>query len=141
MAKFIFTSLKFYERINSMINKINFTPSFASTKIKLQKDEEPLHVVDRKFLSHVNKYFTLADMNFDKSITSQKLADKIDYDQYIVHYKNGALTIVGKDGGEGGADTFIGKILTKLYPDRAIFTDDVKPLEYKENAVDLDIKI
>ena len=127
--------------LNSMINKINFAPSFASTKIKLQPEEDDMRVLDKKFLAPVNKYFTLADMRFEKSITSQELADRIDYNQYIIHYKNGALTIVGKDGGEGGADTFIGKLLTKMYPDRAIFTDDVKPSEHKEEAIDLDIEI
>ena len=123
-----------------MINKVNFTPSFASTKIRLNNDEASLYMVDKKFLSHVNKYFSLSEI-IGGDITPQRMADRIDFDEYIVNVDDGIMTIVGKDGGKGGADTFIGRILTNLYPDRAVFTDDVKPSKLSGEPIELDLEI
>lgn len=114
-----------------MINKVDSTPSFGSTRIVLSKLERemPLNEIDKKFIAPIRRYFTLADINLNNDANFQKMADEIDFDKFSIHYKDGVMTFIGKDGGNGGADTFIGKTLKKLFPDRVKFTDDIKPVE------------
>lgn len=125
-----------------MINKINFAPSFASTRINFDKQDKDglCHVVIPKYLDPVNDYFEVKSVQ-NKFSKPQELADEIELNQAAVYMDKDGFTIVGKDGGEGGADTFIGKILTKLFPDNAVFKDDIKPLEDKGEAIDLDFEI
>ena len=75
-----------------------------------------------------------------KSPQATYLADQIDFSQAAVIPKgNDTLLIVGKDGGVGGADTFIGRILKETFPnDKAIvYTDDIAPVKVEGEVIDM----
>lgn len=111
-----------------MINNVNSTPSFGSTRIPLNKLEPAA--------KELNNYFTVK--GYISKATPQELADKIDFNQAVVNLdldKTEAV-FVGKDGGLGGADTFIGRVLKKIIPE-AKFKDDIKPVEIDGPAIDL----
>ncbi len=111
-----------------MINNVNSTPSFGSTRIPLNKFDEAT--------KELNKYFTIK--GYISKATPQELADKIDFNQAVVNLSSNKseAVFIGKDGGLGGADTFIGRVLKKIIPE-AKFTDDVKPVEIDGPVIDL----
>lgn len=114
----------------------NSQPSFGSTLLKLSPDT-PL---SNKYLDKVSQYFELKGFLGDKYfLKPQLLADRIDFSQAAVSIsKNNEMLIVGKDGGKGGADTFIGRILKKSFPnDECIkYTDDIAPVNVDGPVVD-----
>ena len=115
----------------------NSQPSFGSTLLKLTPDT-PLC---NKYLNKVSEYFELKGFGGDKLVMKPQLAaDQIDFSQAAVIPKgNDSMLIVGKDGGPGGADTFIGRILKEAFPnDKAIvYTDDIAPVKVEGPVIDL----
>ena len=115
----------------------NSQPSFGSTLLKLTPDT-PLC---NKYLNKVSEYFELKGFGGDHYILKPQLAaDQIDFSQAAVIPKgNDSMLIVGKDGGPGGADTFIGRILKETFPnDKAIvYTDDIAPVKVEGPVIDL----
>lgn len=116
----------------------NSQPSFGSTLLKLTPDTP----IVNKYLNTVSQYFELKGFAGDKLIMKPQLAaDQIDFSQAAVIPKgNGSMLIVGKDGGPGGADTFIGRILKETFPnDKAIvYTDDIAPVKLEGPVIDMD---
>ena len=114
-----------------MINQVNSGTTFGSTIIPY--DDTLIH----KYSNSINQYFRRT-LEFPKDMEVQKIADRLDFDQVgIVLEKNG-VRYIGKDGGVGGADTFLGKIIKKVNPN-AKHIDDVKPIEYTGEVIDLNI--
>lgn len=114
----------------------NSQPSFGSTLLKLTPDTP----ICNKYLNKVNQYFELKGFAGDKLLLKPQLAaDKIDFSQAAVIPNGSDLLIVGKDGGPGGADTFIGRILKEAFPnDKAIvYTDDIAPVKVEGPVIDL----
>ncbi len=113
-----------------MISNVN-NPSFGSTIIHY--DKTPLN----KYVKPLNKYFEVKGF---KLMKPQQAADKLDFSKAAVMFdkKNGNMIIVGKNGGAGGTDTIIGKILKEINPN-AKYIDDVEPLKVDGPVIDLDI--
>ena len=102
----------------------NSQPSFGSTLLKLTPDTP----VANKYLNKISQYFELKGFAGDKLVMKPQLAaDQIDFSQAAVITKGSDMIIVGKNGGENGYDTFIGKMLKQAFPDdpRIIYRDDV----------------
>lgn len=112
-----------------MVNKVNNCPSFGSTRIPY--NNVPVH----KYLEPLNKYFEVKEFNLMKP---QEAADKLDFGKAAAMFDKDGMIIVGKDGGPGGADTFIGRLLKKVSPD-VEYIDDVKPVEIDGPVIDLNI--
>lgn len=112
-----------------MIGSVNNCPSFGSTRIPYK--EVPIS----KYLEPLNKYFEVKGFNLMKP---QEAADKLDFGKAACMCDKDAMVIVGKDGGQGGADTFIGRLLKKIDPD-VEYIDDVKPVEIDGPSFDLTI--
>ena len=92
-----------------MINGVNYSaPSFGSTRLPI--DDTDL----RKYLKPLNDYFEVKGFMGNK--TAQEYADQIDFGKAAFVITEKEAMIVGKDGGEGGADRFIYKILKKNQP-------------------------
>ena len=113
----------------------NSTQSFGSTRLNLAKNT-PI----TKITETLQPFFELkgfghtANDSFVKN--PQAFADKITGTQVaIVPSKNG-FVIIGKDGGAGGADTFIGKVLKEKFGDAANFTDDIAPSKFEGEIID-----
>ena len=122
----------------TMILKNNTCPSFGSTTISLT----PNTPVSNKYLDKVSRYFDLKGFQGDKFFENPQLAaDKIDFSQAAIVTKGNNMLIVGKDGGDGGADNFIGRILKQSFPnDKNIkFIDDIAPIELDEPLIDLTV--
>ena len=115
----------------------NSQPSFGSTLLKLTPDTP----VANKYLNKVHEFFELKGFVGDSYVLKPQLAaDQIDFSQAAVIPKgNDSMLIVGKDGGLGGADTFIGRILKETFPnDKAIvYTDDIAPIKHEGPVIDL----
>ena len=115
----------------------NSQPSFGSTMLKLTPDTPVMN----KYLDKISQYFELKGFAGDKLIMKPQLAaDQIDFSQAAVIPKgNDTLLIVGKDGGDGGADTFIARILKETFPnDKAIvYTDDIAPVKVDGPVIDM----
>lgn len=112
-----------------MINNVKSCPNFGSTRIPY-KD-----VPVAKYLEPLNKYFEVKGFNLMKP---QEAADRLDFGKAAAMMDKDAMIIVGKDGGPGGADTFIGRLLKKIDPD-VKYIDDVKPVEIDGQVIDLNI--
>ncbi len=112
-----------------MVNSVNNSPSFGSTRIPYN------NVLVHKYLEPLNKYFDIKDIGHMKP---QEAADKIDFNQAAIIFDKDAMIVVGKDGGPGGADTFIGRILKKVSPD-VEYIDDIKPVKSNGEVIDLNI--
>ncbi|MBQ8167894.1 hypothetical protein IJZ97_00545 [bacterium] len=113
-----------------MINNLNSTPSFGSTR--LPYDNTLVH----KYLEPLNRYFEVKDFPGEK--LAQKVADKIDFNQAGWTNLEKEVMVVGKDGGDGGADRFIYRLLKKVNPE-AKYIDDVKPVQVDGPVIDLEI--
>lgn len=116
----------------------NSQPSFGSTLIK-NAGKLPVH--SNKYVDVVEQYFSisktgmLVPKGFDNP---QKVANKIDFSTYAIAVKDGNIKIIGKDGGDGGADTFIGKILKKAFPNDDIeYIDDIAPVKVDGPVIDM----
>ncbi len=113
-----------------MTINMNNNLSFGSTRIPYNK------VPIMKYLEPLNKYFEVK--NFDL-MKPQEAADKLDsFSKAAAMFDDKGMIIVGKDGGPGGADTFIGKILQKVSPD-VKYVDDIKPVKSDGPVIDLNI--
>lgn len=112
-----------------MINSVNSCPSFGSTRIPYN------NVLVHKYLEPLNQYFEVKEFNLMKP---QEAADKIDFGKAAIMFDKDAMVVVGKDGGPGGADTFIGRILKQVSPD-VEYIDDVKPVKVDGPVIDLNI--
>ena len=63
---------------------------------------------------------------------------KIDFSKFNWTYHDDVLMFVGKDGGPGGADTFIGRILKQTFPNDPIeFVDDIAPVHVDGPVIDM----
>ncbi len=114
-----------------MINSVNYsTPSFGSTRLPFDDTDM------RKYLKVLNEYFEVK--GFWRSKTAQECADQIDFGKAAFVNDGKEIMVVGKDGGPGGADTFIYKILKKVNPE-AKYVDDVKPVKVDGPVIDLNI--
>lgn len=108
---------------------VNNNPSFGSTRIPY-KD-----VPVAKYLEPLNKYFEVKGFELMKP---QQAADKLDFSKAAAMLDKDAMIIVGKDGGPGGADTFIGRLLKEIDPD-VKYVDDVKPVKIDGPVIDLTV--
>ena len=110
-----------------MLNGINSTQSFGSTWIPNNK---LFDAADR-----LGKYVEIKGFVYSKSTKPQLLANSIDLGEVgvIANTKTKGYTLVGKNGGEGGFDTFIGNILRRAIPE-AKYTPDIRPLKIDLNA-------
>lgn len=114
-----------------MMNNVNYsTPSFGSTRFP------KTDINFNKSLQKLNEYFEVK--GFSNNKTSQEIADCIDFDKAGFDFDGDEIRVVGKDGGPGGADTFIGRILKEIIPE-AKYVDDVKPIKIDGPVIDLDI--
>ena len=104
----------------------NSQPSFGSTLLKLTPDTP----VANKYLNKVHELFELKGFMGDSYVLKPQLAaDKIEFHQAAVITKGNDMIIVGKNGGENGYDTFIGKMLKQAFPgdSRITYRDDIAP--------------
>ena len=113
----------------------NSQPSFGSTKVyNIGK------MTISELVGPVEKYFEVKPVwhKLGGVNTSQDLADKIDFSQATFVLENGAARFVGKDGGPGGADTFIGRILKEAFPNNKVeYIDDVAPIKVDGPVIDM----
>lgn len=114
----------------------NSQPSFGSTRIlnagKLS--------ANNKYVKKINEYFMPPKYNEQGGdfFKPQTLADKIDFSKFNWTYHDDVLMFVGKDGGPGGADTFIGRILKQTFPNDPIeFVDDIAPVHVDGPVIDM----
>lgn len=114
-----------------MMNSVNYsTPSFGSTRF-------PTNDVNfKKSLTKLNEFFEVK--SFWNNKTSQEIADSIDFDKAGYILDGDEIRVIGKDGGPGGADTFIGRIMKEIIPE-AKYVDDVKPVKVEGPVIDLNI--
>lgn len=114
----------------------NSAPSFGSTKLIMPKNAD-----FGKALKNVGDYFELKGFAGEKYILKPQLAaDQIDFSQAAIiptGKAKGEFLFVGKDGGEGGADTFIGRILAKAFPNQTTFVDDIAPIKLEGPYIDM----
>ena len=114
-----------------MMNNVNnSTPSFGSTRFPATD------INFKKSLQKLNEYFEVK--GFGNNKTSQEIADYIDFDKAGYVLEGDEIRVVGKDGGPGGADTFIGRIMKEIIPE-AKYVDDVKPVKVDGPVIDLNI--
>lgn len=110
----------------------NSQPSFGSTIIKLKPDD---FLFENKYMLKVAEHFNMKGLMASTNkyyMKPQLMADQIELSQAAVSFNsNNELLIVGKSGGKGGEDTFIGKLLKESFPndDCVKFTDDIAPLD------------
>ena len=114
-----------------MNSKVNSNTSFGSTVIPYDK------TLVRKYSKTINNYFSKT-IAFPKNMSSQQIANKLNFDEVGVVLEKNGIRYVGKDGGIGGADTFLGKILKKINPN-AKHVEDVKPVKFNDITIDMDI--
>lgn len=121
------------------VNNTTQTQNFGSTRLAANKIKNmPLN----KILDPLNDYFELKGFwhgNDDKFIKNpQKFADRINFSQAaITHSADGDIVVIGKDGGVGGADTFIGRIMKEKFGDAVTFTDDIAPIKVEGPVWDM----
>ena len=114
-----------------MMNNVNYsTPSFGSTRLPIDNTDL------RKYLKPLNEYFEVKGFCGNKA--AQEYADQIDFGQTAFVMGKKEAMFVGKDGGDGGADQFIFRILKKINPE-AKYVDDVKPVKVDGPVIDLEI--
>ncbi|MBQ8669523.1 hypothetical protein IJ472_07060 [bacterium] len=116
----------------------NSQPSFGSTLIK---GAAKTPVFNNKYTNVIDEYFTLSKTMFSGGANfhePQKMADAIDFSTYGFATDGTDLRFVGKDGGPGGADTFIGRILKQAFPNDPIeYIDDVAPIHVDGPVIDM----
>ena len=113
------------------MNGVNYsTPSFGSTRFPATDANA------KKALDKLNQYFEIK--GFWQNRTSQEIADRLDFNKAGFVIGDKEVRVIGKDGGPGGADTFIGKIIKEVIPE-AKYVDDVKPIKVDGPTIDLDI--
>ncbi len=115
----------------------NSSPSFGSTKVFLSGDTPVIN----KFTNKVSEYFELkgyAGKNFSEN--HQLVADQIDFSQAAILPSKDGLVFIGKDGGEGGADKFIARLLKEAFPNAKIeHTENIAPIKLDGPTIDLNI--
>lgn len=119
------------------MNVNNSSPSFGSTKIFLAKDTP----VVNKFTNKVAEYFELKGFMGPKySNNHQLVADQLDFSQAAILPSKDGLIFIGKDGGQGGADNFIAKLLKDAFPNEKIeHTENIAPVKLDGPVIDLNV--
>ncbi len=106
-----------------MINNVNSTPSFGSTRFKLSQENYSLAL---KILNENN--FWAKGLKTNK--TPQEISDSLIGNNSVAFVLGKEdITIVGKGGGKFDADTIAGKLIKKVIPN-AEHKKDVAPLSY-----------
>ena len=116
----------------------NSQPSFGSTLIR---GAAKMPAFNNKYTNVIDQYFALSKTMFSGGANfkePQKMADVIDFSTYGFATDGTDLRFVGKDGGPGGADTFIGRILKQAFPNDDIeYIDDIAPIKLEGPVIDM----
>jgi len=108
-----------------MLSSMNVSPNFASTRITLKPNEmdKPCFEVLDKYLNPVKERYVLREGWYGKNITPQFIADDIRLGEAAYTSVKNEINVFGKDK---ASDFAIGKLLTKLFPENATFTENIK---------------
>jgi len=113
----------------NIMNSVNSSNlSFGSTKL-------PRFCNHDKIVKKLNEFAEVIHLD-NTSKTSQEIADSLNFGQVAYVFDGKSFRIVGKDGGQRGVDTYVGKQIKEIIPD-ATYVDDVKPLDKPKLNLDI----
>lgn len=121
------------------VNNTTQTQNFGSTRINAKKlSGTPLNKIFAP-LEDCFEFKGFGHSKNDKFVKNpQAFTDKIGGSQAaVVHSADGDIVIIGKDGGSGSADAFIGRVLKEKFGDAVTFTDDIAPMKADGPVIDM----
>ena len=120
------------------VNNTTSTQNFGSTRINLKKLDPKKPITE--ITDTLNKYFEIKGLGNANDVFTknpQKITNEIDFSQAAVTLDKGDMVIIGKDGGMGGADNFIGRIMKEKFGDAVTFTEDIAPIKLDGPVIDM----